>query len=109
RRGFATNVLCRLCGWRATCEDCAINLTHYYESDHLLCHYCGIERTPPVECPDCLSPDLRFSGFGTERVARAATDLFPGRCVVRMDGETLRKRGAAESIFENLKNGSIDI
>jgi primosomal protein N' (replication factor Y) len=109
RRGYATSVLCRRCGWRATCEHCAITLTHYRDAAHLLCHYCGTERTPPTECPDCLAPDIRFAGFGTERVARAVADLYPERRVARMDGETLRKRGAAESIFNDLKSGAIDI
>lgn len=109
RRGYATNVLCRRCGWRATCDRCAIQLTHYREAAQLLCHYCGAERPPPVECPDCLAPELRFAGYGTERVAKAAEALFPGRRVVRMDGETLRRRGAAERIFEDLQGGAIDI
>ncbi|NRA95807.1 MAG: primosomal protein N' [Planctomycetes bacterium] len=109
RRGFSTTVLCRQCGWQAACDQCAIQLTHYRRSDRLLCHYCGRERTAPQLCPDCKSPHVRYGGFGTEKVAEAARGLFPGRCVQRMDGETLSKRGAPERIYRDLKEGRIDI
>lgn len=109
RRGFSTTVLCRQCGWQAACDQCSIQLTHYRRSDRLLCHYCGRERAAPQQCPDCKSPHVRYSGFGTEKVAEATRGLFPGRCVERMDGETLSKRGAPERIYRELKDGKIDI
>ena len=109
RRGFSTMVLCRECGWQASCSQCSIQLTHYRGTDRLLCHYCAQECGAPRECPDCKSPHVRYSGFGTEKVARAAQDLFPERTIGRMDGETLRKRGAPERIFRDLSEGRIDI
>ncbi len=109
RRGFSTTILCRQCGWQATCDRCAINLTHYRNTDRLLCHYCARERLAPLECPDCRSPHVRYGGFGTEKVADATQALFPGRVVERMDGETLARRGAPERIFKDLKEGRIDV
>ena len=109
RRGYTTMVMCRQCGWQATCEQCAIQLTHYRTADELLCHYCGNTKPPVTECPDCLSPHVRYSGFGTERVAKAAKGLFPGHRVDRMDSETLRLRGSTERIYNELRDGEIDI
>lgn len=109
RRGFSTSVLCRSCGWVASCRLCDINLTHYRGSQRLLCHYCGHEEDPPEACPDCLAPGVHFQGVGTERVAAAARMLFPGARVARMDGETLRRRGAAASIFRDLKERRVDV
>jgi primosomal protein N' (replication factor Y) len=109
RRGFSTFVLCRQCGWRASCTQCAIQLTHHQKTDRLLCHYCGQERAIPRTCPDCDSPHVRYGGFGTEKVAAAALHLFPERHVARMDGETLQRRGAPERLFQELRDGTIDI
>lgn len=109
RRGFATAVACKRCGWRATCERCDVRMTHYRGSDRLLCHYCGAERSPPVKCPDCSDPGIRFAGFGTEKVTAAVEALFPGRRVARMDSETLRRRGAPERLFNELREGRIDV
>jgi len=109
RRGFSTHVLCRQCGWKAGCPRCDISLTHYRGSERLLCHHCNYERPPPDKCPDCGSHGVLFEGAGTERVAETAQRLFPHARVERMDGETLRRRGAANRIFQDLKSGAIDI
>ena len=109
RRGFSTMILCRVCGWRASCSQCAIQLTHYRGGDRLLCHYCGEERHAPRECPDCKSPSIRYGGFGTERVQASISALFPEKRVDRMDGETLARRGAPERLYRDLFDGKIDI
>ncbi|MEY2742914.1 MAG: hypothetical protein RIS21_1285 [Planctomycetota bacterium] len=109
RRGFSTQVLCKRCGWRARCTACDVNLTYYQGTSSLICHYCDARSEPPSKCPDCAAPDVRYNGAGTEKVAEAAMMLFPGKRVRRMDGETLRARGAAESIYADLKAGVIDI
>ena len=109
RRGFSTQVLCKRCGWRARCTACDVNLTYYQGTSSLICHYCDARSEPPSKCPDCAAPDVRYNGAGTEKVAEAAMMLFPGKRVRRMDGETLRARGAAESIYADLKSGAIDI
>ncbi|MSR75757.1 MAG: primosomal protein N' [Planctomycetes bacterium] len=109
RRGFSTTVVCRMCAWKAMCKDCAIHLTHYKGAARLLCHYCGSESPAPTECPDCRQSTLRFSGFGTEKVAAAAEVLFPKARIVRRDGDALRSRGAPEKLFADLKSGNIDI
>ncbi len=109
RRGFSTAVTCRLCGWRAQCTHCAIALTHYRASERLLCHYCGHEQASVRVCPVCTQPGLAFGGFGTEKVAEGARQLFPGRRVARMDAETLRRRHAPEQMYQALRKGEIDI
>jgi primosomal protein N' (replication factor Y) len=109
RRGFSTTVFCRACQWKAQCRRCAIQLTHYLKRDRLLCHYCGHEEAPLTTCPECRFPTLRYGGYGTEKVAEAAARLFPQKRVARMDGETLRGRGAADKLFRALVDGEIDI
>ncbi len=109
RRGFSTQVLCKRCGWRARCHACDVNLTYYQGTSLLICHYCDFRQEAPRSCKECLNPDIKFHGAGTEKVVESAASLFPGKRIRRMDGETLRARGAAESIYADLKSGAIDI
>ncbi|HYC77540.1 MAG TPA: primosomal protein N' [Planctomycetota bacterium] len=109
RLGFSTQLLCKRCGWRGRCVQCEVNLTYHRETSRLLCHYCGAEATPPARCPDCGHDDVKYRGAGAEKVAEAATALFPGKRVARMDGETLQARGAAERIYDALRNREIDV
>ena len=109
RRGFSTTVICRTCDWKATCRNCAIQLTHYREDARLLCHHCGHESQAPRACPECHQPTLRFRGFGTERVAAAAAMLFPKARILRRDGDALRTRGAPEQLYNDMKDGKVDI
>jgi primosomal protein N' (replication factor Y) len=109
RRGYSTHVFCRRCGFESRCPDCAVHMTYYRGATRLLCHYCGMRADPPQKCPDCGSPEVRYSGAGTEKVLAAATALFPGARIGRMDGETLKPRGAAERIYRALKDHEIDL
>ena len=75
----------------------------------MLCHYCGRREAALEKCPDCGAPDVRYVGAGTEKVMAAATALFPGARIARMDGETLKPRGAAERIYHALRDHEIDV
>jgi primosomal protein N' (replication factor Y) len=109
RRGYSTHVFCRRCGYESRCPDCAVHMTYYRGATRLLCHYCGRRDDPPSKCPDCGAPDVRYSGAGTEKVFAAAASLFPGARLARMDGETLKPRGAAERLYRELRDHEIDV
>ena len=44
RRGTATSVVCRECGYVARCTRCDVSLTFHATERALLCHYCGQAR-----------------------------------------------------------------
>jgi primosomal protein N' (replication factor Y) len=52
---------------------------------------------------------VRYTGAGTEKVMAAASALFAGARLARMDGETLKPRGAAERIYRALRAHEIDL
>ncbi|HEX6777394.1 MAG TPA: DEAD/DEAH box helicase, partial [Ktedonobacterales bacterium] len=60
RRGMASYVLCRECGYVACCPRCDIPLTFHAAEHALLCHYCYRQEPPPAICPVCLSGDMRY-------------------------------------------------
>jgi primosomal protein N' (replication factor Y) (superfamily II helicase) len=78
RRGYAPLTLCRTCGHRFQCPNCAAWLVEHRFRKALLCHHCGhVERRPDI-CPSCQEADsLTACGPGVERLAEEAQALFP--------------------------------
>lgn len=108
RRGFASFLLCRECGFVPHCDSCATSLTYHEVGSRLACHHCGASRAVPSLCPRCESPYLRQFGAGTQRVEAELESLLPGWPIVRMDADTTKGKGAHERLlaaFEGLETG----
>ena len=108
RRGFASFLLCRACGFVPECRDCSVSLTYHETVGRLRCHHCGASSEVPAECPRCGSPYLRLFGAGTQRVEAELAAAFAALPVVRMDADTTAGRGAHERLlaqFEALSTG----
>ena len=94
RRGFASFLLCRECGYVPSCPNCAVSLTYHEHGSRLVCHHCGHEEAVPPRCPKCASPYLRKFGTGTERVESELRQVVgEGVPIVRMDADTVKGRG----------------
>lgn len=109
RRGFATVVQCRSCGYVATCDYCDTSLVYHRWLDTLLCHTCDNMVPPMSRCPQCESEAFHFRGTGTERLEEAIRRLFPEARVARMDADTMRRRGAHQDTLERFRKHEIDI
>ena len=108
RRGFASFVLCRECGYVPSCPRCSVSLTFHEKGSRLTCHHCGYAEALPPTCPVCASPFLRQFGAGTQRVEAELAAAFPGLKVVRMDADTTSGKGGHEralAAFEALESG----
>jgi primosomal protein N' (replication factor Y) len=95
RRGAATFVICRDCGYVAQCPNCDIPLTYHRsvrgassESEQLVCHRCNRRQRAPRVCQDCGGRRVRYFGLGTEGVERAVHELFPSARLLRWDRDT---------------------
>ncbi len=99
RRGAATFVMCRECGYVARCPRCEVPLVLHAEDDRLLCHRCGRKSPSPRTCPQCGSSRIRHFGAGTERVVAEVERLFPHARVLRWDRDATRERGAHDEIL----------
>lgn len=109
RRGYAPVLLCRDCGHVVRCENCAISLTLHASRQAMLCHHCGYSTSPPLTCPSCAGTRLRTFGVGTERVEAEVRARFPEARVMRMDSDTLSRKGAHERAVCAFRNGEADI
>ncbi len=78
RRGYAPLTLCRACGHRFECPNCAAWLVEHRFRAALVCHHCGHVESRPRVCPQCHEADtLTACGPGVERLAEEAAILFP--------------------------------
>lgn len=109
RRGTATYVFCRDCGYRLTCPHCDIPLTFHQENDQLVCHLCNYKRSIPKICPQCGSSRVRQFGTGTEKVEQEVVKTFSGARVLRMDSGVTRQKGAHEFLLRQFANRQADI
>jgi primosomal protein N' (replication factor Y) (superfamily II helicase) len=119
RRGYSFAVICRACGEKLQCENCAIALTHHKrsaedlcqarEGQRLECHYCGFRRTVPAKCPKCGSEHLYFLGAGSEQGEERLAEIFPSARIGRMDRDTVRGRFDLERLLTRLHSGEINL
>ena len=78
RRGYAPLTLCRACGHRMDCPDCAASLVEHRFRNKLMCHHCGHQDAVPSTCPKCGTAEkLVAVGPGVERLAEEALQIFP--------------------------------
>src|SRR6202142_484650 len=110
RRGTATYVFCRDCGYQVKCPRCDMPLTYHVSSgEQLLCHRCGYERQMPKRCPECNGANIRAYGLGSEKVETEVQALFPKARTLRWDWETTRQKDAHEFILSHFAAGRADI
>jgi primosomal protein N' (replication factor Y) len=119
RRGYSFVVMCRACGERLECENCAIALTHHkavssddaqaHVGQRLECHYCGFRRTVPKLCPTCGSEHLYFLGAGSQQGEQRLQEIFPHARIGRMDRDTVRSRHDMERLLMRLHAGEINL
>jgi primosomal protein N' (replication factor Y) len=109
RRGFSSFLVCRACGERMQCTNCAVALTHHRRDRRMLCHYCGYAEKIPTECPKCSSDHIQFLGAGSERVEDELHLLLPTARIARLDRDSAAGKGAFEQILQSFRAGDIDI
>lgn len=110
RRGAATFVVCRDCGYVSFCPNCDVPLVYHPDEGQVLkCHHCDYKGPVPSLCPNCKSYAIRYFGLGTQKAEIEAKKLFPNAKIARMDRDTTKKRGSHEEIYQSFANNDFDI
>jgi primosomal protein N' (replication factor Y) (superfamily II helicase) len=102
RRGFARALACDHCGWIADCPHCDARLTVHAAARRSVCHLCGFSERLVEACPQC-GQALSHQGLGTQRLERALSRHFPGIPMVRLDRDSIRRRGELEQCLETIR------
>ncbi len=109
RRGYASSLICRSCGYVAECNDCSVAYTYHRADECLRCHICGAYASVPTTCPGCGDPGIRYAGFGTQRVELIAQKCFPKANIQRMDADVTARKHSHEEILGAFRAGHTDI
>ncbi len=109
RRGSASVVMCRDCGYVQVCPECERPLVFHAAQMALRCHHCGATAPVAKRCPACASPRIRYLGGGTQRVEHELTVRFSDLRIGRLDRDVVERRGSADRIIEAFADGRIDV
>jgi len=109
RRGSATFVNCRDCGFVARCLYCDLPYTYHGATEELVCHRCDDRIEPPKLCRRCNSWRIRYFGLGTQRVEEETRQLFPGARLLRWDRDVIAGRHGHEHTLDRFARGGADI
>ena len=109
RRGYSPVALCRSCGKKLECRNCAISLTHHKREHKMVCHYCGFLAPVPKTCVHCGSEYVYFLGTGSEKLEELLLGMFPQARIARLDRDTVRGHEDFERTLNALNEGELDL
>ena len=110
RRGSASIIECRDCGFVICCKRCEIPMSYHFAGQILLCHQCNYRIPVPQYCPRCRSRRIKYLGIGTEQLERETARVFPQARILRWDSDVTRGGGHThQDIFQQFQSGQADI
>lgn len=109
RRGAASFVQCRSCGFVLRCKRCEVALNYHFVGGALVCHQCNYKMPVPQTCPRCLSRRIKFLGIGTQKLEQEAGYAFPGARLLRWDSDVTGGKYSHQEILSKFRAHEADI
>jgi len=109
RRGAATLIQCRSCGYVMQCSRCHSSLNYHSAENALVCHHCSYKIAVPRVCPRCHSQRLKFTGGGTQKLEQEAALAFPQARILRWDSDAIDSRNSHQQILDAFRQHKADI
>ena len=109
RRGSASNLQCRSCGFSLRCRRCDIPMVYHRDADRMRCHYCGDRRIPPPRCPQCRGFRMAYYGKGTQSVVAELSRQYPGAKTLRWDRDSAGSPAAHERLLHQFRSGDAQV
>lgn len=109
KRGYSGFVTCTKCGHTLRCQRCDVAMTYHLKGNLFKCHYCGMTKRMIYTCPKCGSDKIEQFSAGTQHVEKLVKNLFREYRVERMDFDSMTHKEDYEKIYNNFKEGKIDI
>lgn len=108
RRGYAYYLFSRIHKKTVQCPSCSVSMTVHKQRMHLKCHYCDYTK-PLAPYFSGTQGEYLLVGYGSEQAEGFLRQQMPEAKVVRVDSDTVAKKGKLESILAAFRSGDIDI
>ena len=109
RRGYQTVGICTACSKVLKCESCSVPMVYHKAQSKLMCHHCGKVLTPqPAVCPEC-GGEIRYTGYGTQKIEEELSEKFPSARILRMDMDTTGKKDSHRQMLSDFAAHKYDI
>lgn len=110
RRGYATRLRCARCGLPVCCPRCGAQLVEHRAAAEVRCHRCTHRAPTPAHCPDdsCCGP-LERGGHAIQRLEEELRRAFPSARLLRLDRDSMRRRGDYEDALRRFEAGEADV
>ncbi|MDJ0686085.1 MAG: primosomal protein N' [Alphaproteobacteria bacterium] len=110
RRGYAPLTLCRTCGHRLNCPNCAAWLVEHRFTKRLQCHHCGYNARMPAACPECGDEEsFAACGPGVERLYEEAAAFLPEARIELVTSDTIHSPADAAAFVARMAEGETDL
>ena len=109
RRGYSPFVICKSCGYKFQCPNCAVNLIFHKNLNRLLCHYCGHKSKLLRNCDNNKKCDLQFCGPGVERIFSELKKIYPDKKIEIFSSDTMKKSNLSSKLLKKVEKKKIDI
>jgi len=102
--------LCRACGYRFECPQCAAWLVEHRFRGKMQCHHCGYTAKAPEECPSCGAEEsLIPCGPGVERISEEAKMRFPDARIAILSSDLAPNINALREVLDRIAHGHADL
>lgn len=110
RRGYSPITLCRSCGTKLQCSNCAAWLVYHKSMDKIICHYCGYKIDIPKTCNFCGAEDsyIQF-GPGIERIFEELSQKIPLAKIMLVSSDVIRSEKNIIELHEKILNNEVNV
>jgi primosomal protein N' (replication factor Y) len=91
------------------CPNCEVSLTPHRNGAELRCHYCDLRTPAKATCDTCGGRNFFLAGLGTEQVEQALSKRLPDARIVRLDKDTITRKGALEKILSDFSKRKYNV
>lgn len=109
RRGYATTLQCRDCGYVFKCPNCDVSLVYHKFRNALQCHYCECVFPVPEQCPQCGGTSIAYTGQGTEKTEEQIKELLPDIRCQRLDLDSTSRKYSSSQILMDFRDGRFNV
>lgn len=110
RRGYSPITLCKSCGTKLACPNCATWLVYHKNINKVVCHYCNHKGDIPEKC-DCCNAENSYIQFGPgiERIYEELSKRIPAAKIMLASSDNISSEKNIIDLREKILNNEVNI